>query len=198
MMTLALAVFISAICHGQMKGTSMLEGDWSLGSTISNHFVQGFSTAGTSIGYSVFVKDNFAVGLGLGSNNYWQYVPTSTYNGKAGARTTDMYKYIFTMPITVTTTRYFHIGHYFSPYFKSGIGAEYSEQNLYYNVFETTHNNWGFVMSSEVGVRIVPVRYSRIGFNLGFSYQHATNSAPQYNINNIQAYNIKAGLSWNF
>jgi hypothetical protein len=195
---LATAIFITVLCQGQAKGTSLFDFNWGPGSTINNPFVSGFATKGGDAGYSLFIKKNLALGLDLGWNNYWQYTPTATYQFKTGAATTDLYKYVFTVPITATITKYYHLGSMFSPYLKEGIGAEYSEQNLYYNIFQTTHSNWGFVANQEVGVRIQPSRDAPIAFNLGFRYQYASNSFKQYNINNQQAYNIVAGISWKF
>ena len=193
---LALAIFISVLCQGQAKGTSLFDLNWGPGSTIGNSFVSGFATRGGDFGYSYFIKKNLSVGIDLGWNNYWRYVPTTTYQFKAGAATTDLYNYIFTLPIRANVTKYYHIGKLFSPYVKSGLGAEYSEQNLYYNIFQTTHSNWGFVTNNEVGVKIQPAAGSPMAFNLGFRYQYASNSVHQYNINNLQAYNIIFGVCW--
>jgi hypothetical protein len=193
---IVLAIFTGFLSQGQTKGTSLFDLNWGPGSTINNSFVSGFATKGGDIGYSYFIKKDLSVGIDLGWNNYWKYAPTATYDLKSGAATTDLYKYIFTLPIRANVTRYFHLGKLFSPYVKTGFGAEYSEQNLYYNVFETTHSNWGFVTNSEVGVKISPAPYSPFAFNLGFRYQYATNSVPQYNINHLQAYNVIFGVSW--
>jgi outer membrane protein len=195
---LATAILISVLCQGQAKGTSLFDFNWGPGSTIGHSFVKGFATSGGDIGYSVFIKKNLALGLDLGWNNYWQYKPTATYQFKTGAATTDLYQYLFTLPVTATVTKYFHPGKVFSPYLKGGIGAEYSEQNLYYNIFQTTHSNWGFVANHEVGVRIQPSPPSQFAFNLGFRYLYASNKTSRYNIDNQQAYNVIIGASWTF
>jgi hypothetical protein len=162
---IALAVFASFVSRGQAKGTNMFDFNWGPGSTINNSFVSGFATRGGDLGYSYFVKKNLSVGVDLGWNNYWKYAPTSTYDFKTWAATTDLYKYVFTLPMRVNVTKYFPMGKIFTPYVRTGLGAQYSEQNLYYNVFETTHSNWGFVTNSEVGVKISPTAYSAFAFN---------------------------------
>jgi hypothetical protein len=195
---LAPVLLISILCQAQMKGSSQFDLNWGIGSTINNSFVSGFATRGGSFGYSVFPKDDLSVGLELGWNNYWRYVPTTTYQFKDGAATTDLYKYIFNLPITMNVTKYYYAGRLFSPYLRLGVGAQYSEQNLYYNIFETTHSDWGLVIKPVAGVRIHPSKYSPFSLNLGLGYQYATNSVSQYNISNMQAYNINIGASWKF
>jgi hypothetical protein len=70
----------------------------------------GFGQTGGDLAYSYFIKKNLSVGIDLGWNNYWKYVPTTTCQFKTGAATTDLYHYIFTLPIRATVTKYYHIG----------------------------------------------------------------------------------------
>ncbi len=181
---------------GQERGTRMSYINWNMGSTINNSFAKQFSVAGADLGYAVFAAKDLAIGAELGWHNYSQYASRQTYYFEHGAATTDMYKYIFTLPLTVTATKYFNGGSLFHPYVKVGAGALYSEQNLYYNVYETDSHSWGFTVIPEAGVNVKASRDARWSFNTSIRYLYATNKADQYNIASIQAYNFSAGINW--
>ncbi|MEJ0104172.1 MAG: outer membrane beta-barrel protein [Bacteroidota bacterium] len=191
-----LIIFLGAAVYGQNKGDQAVYVNWNFGPTINNHFVSNFSARGASVGYSTFVMDNLAIGGEFGWNNYYKYSAKQTYQFKDGAVTTDMYKYIFTVPVTATVTKYFKTGKKVYPYGKLGLGAQYSEQNLYYNIYQTTHNDWGFVAVPEVGANIKFDRMRQWCFNAGAQYKYATNKATEYNIKNLQSFNFSLGITW--
>jgi hypothetical protein len=192
----SLAIIFCTLCSGQEKGTTAVYYNWNFGPTIGNHFVNDFSLRGGNLGVSAFVDKGLAVGLEMGWNNYFQYASRQTYVTKGAAATTDMYKSIYTLPLTATLTKYFLSGNSFHPYVRLGLGALYSEQNLYYNVYETDNHNWGFVFQPELGAAVSLDAYGRWKLNIGFRYQYGTNSSPQYDIRNIQTYSFTIGLSW--
>jgi hypothetical protein len=187
---------LTTASFAQERGTWMSYVNWNMGSTINNHFAKQFSAAGADFGYAIFAAKDLAIGAGLGWHNYAQYAPRQTYYFEHGAATTDMYKYIFTLPLTVTATKYFHAGSLFHPYVKVGAGVLYSEQNLYYNVYETDSHSWGFTVIPEAGVNVKVSRTARWSFNAGIRYLYATNKAGQYSIGSIQAYDLSAGINW--
>jgi hypothetical protein len=191
----SLLLVIRSFGYGQAAGTQLIYGNINL-STINNSFVSDFSAANGAIGYSFFVRNNLAIGGEIGWNNYNQYAPKRTYHFAGEDATTDLYKYIYTLPITATITRYFNAGKVFSPYAKIGLGIQYSDQNLYYNVYETTNNNLGFVAIPEVGVKVQFARYSPWCMTAGVRYSYGTNSTSQYNINNIQTFSYSVGFAW--
>lgn len=189
-----ISLSIGVICFGQQKGNSEIYANWNLGSPVNNSFVQNFSASGGNLGYNVFIKNNLAIGAEAGWNNYNKYEPRQTYFSKTGAFTTDMYKYIFAVPVTATVTKYFYTG-VLQPYVKIGAGTLYSEQNLYYNIYETTNSNWGFLAVPEVGLHVKTNKDNRWAFNAGAQYSYATNKNEDYNLKNIRSYSFNVGLN---
>lgn len=194
--TFIVIIFTCAVSQAQLKGDQLAYFNWNFGPTIGNHFVSNFSGKGANAGYSWFIKDNLAIGGEVGWNNYYEYAARQTYITKDGAITTDMYKYLYTVPVTATITKYFKAGKYFYPYTKLGLGVLYSEQNLYYNIYEAASTSWGFVAVPEIGANIKLDPANNWAFNVGAQYKYGTNSAKQYNINNTQTYNFNAGVVW--
>jgi hypothetical protein len=189
------SIFLSsALCYGQSEGSAIAYGNWDFGFPVGNNFVSSFSGWGGNIGIAYFPKKDFAVGFELGWNSYYQYAPTKTYYMPDGAATTDLYKYIYTLPLTATFAHWFEMGHTVTPYIKVGLGAQFSDQDLYYNIYETTNSNWGFVVIPELGVNLRFSPYSHWSMNMSVRYKYSTNSASQYNLNDIQTVNFNIGL----
>ena len=101
----------------------------------------------------------------------------------------------FAVPVTATVTKYFYTGA-LQPYVKIGAGTLYSEQNLYYNIYETAHSNWGFIAIPEVGLHVRTGKNNRWAINTGVQYSYATNKNNDYNLKNFQSYNFNLGLSF--
>ena len=177
----------------QKKGSSEWHANWEFGLPVGNSFVTNFSALGVNVGYSRFIKDDLAVGTEFGWNNYYQYSARKTYQFSQGAATTDLYKYIYTLPLVLNVTHYFNGGETFKPYIRLGLGAQYSEQNLYYNVYESTNTNWGFVAIPEIGTTIHFNEHSPSSLNVSVRYKFSTNSAKDLGVNNVQTLNFAVG-----
>ncbi|MBN8876869.1 MAG: outer membrane beta-barrel protein [Sphingobacteriales bacterium] len=192
-----IAVILASACTGftQQSG-SAFTANWNLGTMTSKSFVKGLSTNGVNIGYGQAIGKGFSAGLDLGWNTFYTYYPRQTNQSKDGAFTTDMYKSLFTVPVTVSITKNFLQQGIFSPYVKIGVGTMYSEQQLFYNIYEEEQSNWGFAAIPEIGLHIKTAADNRWAFNLGAQYRYATNKEKDYNINNLQSFNFNAGLSW--
>lgn len=189
-------LLLSNLCFAQPKGSSEWHGNWEFGVPVGNNFVTHFSALGFNLGYSRFIEENVAIGLEFGWNNYYQYEPTKTYQFTDGAATTDLYKYIYTLPITLNITHYFKVNNLLTPYGRLGMGAQYSEQNLYYNVYETTNDNWGFVAIPEIGTLIHFGKYNPWSLNLSVRYKYSTNKATEFDINSVQTVNFAVGFAF--
>jgi hypothetical protein len=194
--TVSLFLFAAVICRAQQKGSSEVYLNWNLSSPLQHNFVKNFSASGAAAGYNFFISNNLAIGGELGWNNYDTYYSRQTSYSKTGAFTTDMYRYIFALPVTATVTKYFPVSKLVSPYAKLGIGTLYSEQNKYYNIYEETNSNWGFTAVPEIGVHIKTSAANQWSLNAGVQYRYATNSYTDYGINNIQSLNFNIGASW--
>ena len=178
------------------KGYNEWHANWVFGLPVGNNFVTSFSALGFDMGYSKFIKDDLSVGIEFGWSNYYQYAPRKTYEINNGAATTDLYKYIYTLPITLYATHYFKGGDHFTPFVKLGLGAQYGEQNLYYNIYETSNTNWGFVAIPELGTVVHFTKDNPWGLYASVRYRYSTNATKALGINNVQTVDFSVGVAY--
>lgn len=195
---LFVSAFFINVCPAQHTGENEFYLNWLSGIPVGTNFLSQYSPRGFNFGYNRFVSDKTAVGFDMGWNNYYEYKARQTYQLPDGAATSDFYKYLYTLPMTLTVTQYFNGGKIATPYAKLGLGAQYSEQNLYYNVYETTNDNWGFVAIPEVGALFHFGQYSPWAAMVAVRYQFSTNSSPNFNITNVQTLNFLLGVICTF
>lgn len=172
---------------------------WEIAIPTNNDFLDKTSFAGGKAEYRYFLKKApVSFGLAVSWNSYEQYIPTQTiyYKNNNSAITTDMDRLIYTAPIVATAHYYFNYGKKVMPYTGVGIGTQYAQQTIYYNVFENDTYDWGFVVRPEVGALIRP-NGGNWGIILGASYQYATNKNDLFKIDNLKSFNFNIGLFLN-
>ena len=183
------------IVNAQLYSKNMFIAAWEIGFPVSNNdFLSKTSLAGGKIEYRHLIKDNISIGGFLNWRSYYEYFPTATYENpeKTQAVTTDMYRYIYNLPMGASVHYYFKAGKIAQPFVGLGLGAQYSEQTLYYNIFFSEEKNWGFLARPEVGA-IFNVQ-DQWGILVGASYAYATNSADRFGINSLGDVNIQIGV----
>lgn len=170
---------------------------WEIGVPLNNNdFLNKTSIAGGKFEYRRFINKKLSVGGFINWNSYYQYIPKATYNNvdATQAVTTDMYRYIYTAPFGVSTHYYFSTRNLINPFIGLGLGAQYSEQNLYFNIYESTSKNWGLLVRPEFGIIITPHPWHSMSFLLGSGYSLSTNKNNNLGINNIQNLTFQLGL----
>jgi hypothetical protein len=167
---------------------------WDVNFPVSNNFVSKTSYDGFRFDYRKMIKSDLSVGLDITWNSYYQYYPTKTYQIPDGAVTTDLYSYIYTLPIAVNVHHYFHAGKMVIPYAGLAIGATYSEQRLYYNTYVSYDDNWGFLIRPEIGAIIKFHEQSGVGLLIGADYSYSTNSESAFKINGLQSFGLQLGI----
>ncbi|NIG54932.1 outer membrane beta-barrel protein [Chitinophaga sp. Cy-1792] len=181
------------------KITNLFGLSWEISIPSSNDLISKTSLAGGRFEYRHFLPNApVSFGIGVSWNSYEQYSPTQTFTYKNGnsAITTDMDKVIYTVPVTALVHYYFNNGKNVMPYIGVGLGAQYAEQDIYYNIFVNNQYNWGFVVRPEVGVLIRP-NGGNWGILAGANYQYGTNKNDLVNSNGLKsvAFNIGFFLS---
>lgn len=194
----AALLFSSASVFAQHGMTNLFAGSWEIAFPTNKDFLTKTSLAGGRLEYRKFVKSNLSVGVGLSWNSFEQYFGTQTYQKPDGstAVTTDMVRQIYTLPITATAHYYFKPSKHVLPYVGLGIGAQYSEQNAYFNVYGLTSNNWGFVLRPEVGLLVPFNTYWSI--LLAGGYNTSTNKNEDFKIDNLKQWTLNIGLACKF
>jgi outer membrane protein W len=160
----------------------------------TNDLISGTSWSGGRFEYRRMVNHNISVGIGMSWNSFDDYVPRTTYQKPdgTGAVTTDLVKDVYTVPITLSAHYYFDAGKKLLPYIGLGLGTEYADQNLYFNIFGAEQNNWGFVARPEIGL-IYPFN-THGGIYLNAAYNYATNKNDIYNTNSLAQFAVSLGF----
>jgi len=167
---------------------------WEIGFPLSNgDFLDKTSYEGGKVEYRGFIKENVSIGGFLNWRSYYQYFPTKTYENpdKTQAVTTDMYRYIYNLPMGATAHYYFKGGKMIRPFAGIGLGAQYSEQKAYYNIYYSEEKNWGFLVRPEIGALIH--MEGQWGFIVGASYAYATNQ-NKIGMSGMSDVNIQIGF----
>lgn len=159
----------------------------------NSNYLTKTSWSGARFDYHRMITPDVSVGIGVSYNSFDQYFNKQTYQRPdgTGAVTSDMIRQIYTSPITASI-RYYFPGAMVRPYAGIGLGAEYSEQNAYFNIYSVTSTNWGFVVRPEVGAL---AKFNRnVGGFVSVAYNYATNNNDAFHINHLAQFPITIGL----
>ncbi len=192
----SIAVLLSFALAGQAQkmGANLFSVAWDVSFPTNNDFLTKTSLAGFRVDYKKFLTDNLSVGAAISWNSYGQYIERQTYKDGRSAVTTDMDRTIYNVPMTLTAHYYFSGPKRVKPFAGLGIGAQYSDQSIYYNIYETDVNNWGFLLRPEIGAYL----FFNEGFGmvLGGNYAWSTNKNDAFSINSLTNFGLHLGLVW--
>lgn len=176
--------------------SNLLAGTWNINLPANSDYLTKTSFSGGKIDYRHFINHSkFSFGVSLDWASYEQYFPRQTFvkpDGN-GAITSDFVAQVYQVPIVGTFDYYFKGGKMVKPYVGIGLGASYMEQSLYYNVYVSDNDNWGFVARPELGA-IIKFDESW-GALIGANYSIATNSTELLNKSSINSFGFNIGLA---
>jgi len=189
-----LAISTAKAQHPDYPFRYMIGFSWDVNVPINNSFVSKTSLEGFEFDYRHQLKENLTAGFEVSFNGFYQYVPRQTYHIQNGAVTTDLYTYIYTLPMAVNIHHYFDAGKHVKPYAGLAIGANYSEQKIYYNTYVSQDENWGFLIRPEIGAIVKPDPHSGFGILLGARYSYATNKQSTFKIDGLSNLGFQLGF----
>lgn len=163
----------------------------------SRDFVSKMSWEGINVNWAYFVTDNIAVGLDLSYNNFHEKVGQKIYRPNANtAINAAQYRYTQVFPIKAQAKYFFNPQGNVMFYSGLGIGALSAGQHIVIQDIDVWDNNWGFLLSPEVGVLIPFGTGNNWGANITAGYNWSTNKSTVGNIkvDNRQSFYINAGL----
>jgi outer membrane protein W len=186
---------INAQSDWHLKDMGIL--NWQIATPLNTDYLKETSLSGGSVEYRRFIKPNMSVGIGFSWNSFKQYISPRIYEKPDGSQAlyTDFIHHVYTLPMYLNAHYYFGGGEKMKPYAGIGLGAQYSEQNAYYNIFVTEEKNWGFVARPEVGLLYRITNYFGLHGNVGFNY--ATNKSDAFKIDNLKHVYYSIGIYWN-
>jgi hypothetical protein len=191
-------LFISATATKAQLLHNLYGFSWEVSFPVGNSFISKPSFLGGKFEYRHFIKRNISLGATLGWNNYSEYVSRETYENadRTQAITTDNQRYIFKLPMTVDGFYYFEHGKKMRPYVGLGLGAQYSSQEAFFNIFVIDDKNWGFIARPQIGVYIPFSEFNHNGLLLAAGYNFATNKNESFRINNMQNFWVSIGIAF--
>lgn len=157
-------------------------------------FTGSTSTSGIRAGYSKFLSERFGFGFEVGYSILDDYVPLTTYMTDNGAVTTDRYNYLYYLTIMANGQYYFHHGRHFIPYTSLGMGIAINQYKIFYNVYQDSNRNNGFVIRPEIGSIIKVKQNGNFGFKAALGLDYATNANDYFGTSNLAALNIQLGI----
>jgi outer membrane protein W len=187
-------LFLSATA--MFAQTNLLSLGWNINFPGNTDYLTKTSFAGGKIDYRHILKHkNISLGVSLDWASYEQYFPSQTFQKPDGngAVTSDFVAQVYQVPFVATIHYYFSESKRLKPFAGLGLGASYMEQSLFYNVYESDENNWGFVARPEIGA-IIKSKDSNWGLLLGANYSIATNKTESIDRNSFNSFGINIGV----
>ena len=188
-------VMASAVVNAQSQFGAI---SWNVNFPTTTDYLSKTSFSGGRIEYRYFPKfKNFSLGLAMDWSTYEEYLPRQTFQKPDGsaAVTSDFVSQVYQVPIALTAHYYFETKNkMLKPYVGLGLGAQYLDQELYYNVYVSENENWGFLARPELGVLIYPQGQHNWGFMVGAYYSYASNKTELLDLNSFTNFGVNIGF----
>jgi hypothetical protein len=152
------------------------------------------SSSGVRVGFSKFMNDRFGFGIEGSYNTLDDYTPRSTYEYPGGAITTDIYNYLYYFTVMANAQYFFVQGNKFIPYASLGMGVNFSEYRIFYNVYEDSDSQQAFVVRPEIGTLFRPKEYASWGLKSSLSYEYAANKSEYFDVGNFSGISFQIGV----
>jgi hypothetical protein len=172
--------------------------NWDYNIPLSNtNWIDKGSAKGAKVGYRGMIGDGkFSAGVDFNWSSFNAYQPLIVIENPTGALSTDYFKYVYTYGATVS-------GQYYlkkkedspvSPYVGLGLGANYNEYIIYYNIYQDSDKKWGFLARPEAGVLVQFGRRRSVGAMAAVHYDFSTNQSDRYQYKNFSTVGFQIGL----
>jgi hypothetical protein len=164
----------------------------------STEFIDNTSGRGAKIGYRIFFGRNQRLSAGLDFNwaQYDEYKPKETFETENGALTTDYFNYIYQYGLTASSQYYFPLGEKdrFFPYVGLGLGANFNNYRVYYNIYTDSDSGVGFLARPEAGILVRLGSRRKLGLMGAVHYDYSTNKSDVVDYSNFSAVGFQLGI----
>ncbi len=166
---------------------------------LNNSFTDKTGFYGGHVEAEYYIDNTYSVGFNASWNTLLKYIPPKTYplQYEAGDITTDMYNSVYNMAYTLFGRYHFKQNDRFKPFVGLALGAQNTEFEEYYSIYQDRQNKWGFVARPEVGTVICISKNKKTNLIAALDYSYATNANKAIGINNIQGVEFKIGIQFN-
>jgi len=203
LIALAIMAFAVSTVFAQKQSTSSTDINqfiglsWEINVPAGNDYISKTSLSGFKIEYRKFFSEQFSAGIAVAWNTTEQYYNTKTYEKTDGssAVTTDMVRQSFNLPMMLTGHFYPKFtSHIFKPYAGIGLGAQYSTQDVFYNIYVIDNDGWGFVARPEIGT--LAKLNEHIAGIASVGYNYATNKIDALGVSNLKQIVFNVGIAF--
>jgi outer membrane protein W len=177
---------------------NILSVNWEIATPLNKDYLTRTSFAGANFDFKHFVSDKFSLGMGLHFNTFEQYQSARVIEKPDGSSAvfTDFVPQVYVLPLLLKGHYYFTTSKNIMPYAGLGVGAQFSQQRVFYNIFVSREDNWGFAARPELGL-MYQFENATGGLNFNMGYNFATNKNPDFRIENLQHLGFSIGGWWN-
>ncbi len=196
------ALFVSQILFSQNRTNDNIESsenwfilNWDIAFPTNSDFLSGTSFTGGRMEYRHLFTPNLAAGVSIGWNSFEDQLGQQLFETGNGSTAvfTDLIRQVYNVPFSLNGYYYFEGTEKLKPYVGLGLGAQYSEQEAFFNIYVIDDFNWGFLMRPEAGLNYKFDDFWSV--ILYASYSYSTNSSDSFDIDNIQQFSIGLGFS---
>jgi opacity protein-like surface antigen len=189
-----LLVIVSGSASAQFYDKMFFVG-WNFNTPLVNkEFVGKPSSRGARIGYRELLREQLAFGIDLTWATYDDYVPRQTYNNTNSTITTDFTNYANNYGALLTADYYFRVEKKVMPYAGFGAGLAYNNYKVYYNVYSSGDNAFGFLMRPQAGVWMKFNERKNWALNAGVHLDFSTAKSSDTGYNTFMNAGFELGL----
>lgn len=202
LLIMAICLSCAGLANAQSYGNQMRQVysiNWQINVPVgsSRDFISNATVEGINLNWAYFVTNNFAVGVDLSYSNYHQKFGQRVYMPDENtAINAAQYRYTQVFPLKAQAKWFFTPNNFVKAYAGLGIGALCAGQHIVIQDFDAWNNNWGFLMSPEVGV-LIPFGYdNNWGANITAGYNWSTNKSTlgTIKVDDRQSFYFNIGL----
>ncbi len=185
------------------QGRADFSGHWQIAIPMGMDYADNSSGWGANFEGHYFVTDRLAIGAFVSWQTFIKYEGRQTYqltgdSNTGGAITYDQYQTVFELPFGLSSRFHFLPAGMFDPYVGLKLGANFSEQRKYFNIYESDYENWGFNVMPELGAMISPVPNQAVGLHVAVFYAYSTNSNDYFDISGLNHLGFRVGVNFRF
>ena len=173
--------------------------NWDVNTPLTNKtWIDRTSTRGAKIGYRMFLGQERRISAGVDINwaQFDEYKPKETFENSSGAITTDYFNYIYHYGLTASGQYYFPLGEgeRFFPYVGLGLGANYNDYVVYYNIYSDRDKAFGFLARPEAGILVRLGSRRKVGIMAAVHYDYSTNKTNDFDYSSFSTVGFQVGI----